>query len=283
MLASDLERPFGQSTGRGFSLTRFKIEISYRTLIMQQQDLLALYIGPGHIVTPKTLYEIGHVITNADPICGHLRWTDEYSYLIPQTASFSFDQHLTKQETRQISEFSLPITAFDGQTTQLPAAGLPHIHDRLRCAVFHGLPCRCPASVHFNAIRSCPRCHTDFTVSIVPDDRLGAGPEARFLALPTWKFLGDNYKSGSFWASHAKPASSKRVYGPAFMYGRFNPDGMDHNTYHPEDDDIQGRVALIRLARREQEVPPQYTAVDTGALSLAKTSSYDSTGSWETE
>ncbi|KAK3331722.1 hypothetical protein B0T19DRAFT_438605 [Cercophora scortea] len=37
-LAADLARPFGQSTGRGFSFTQFKIKGRYRTLITRQQD-----------------------------------------------------------------------------------------------------------------------------------------------------------------------------------------------------------------------------------------------------
>jgi len=72
-LAADLARPFGQSTGRGFSFTRFKMDGSYRTLIMRQQDGFTPYMGPGHTATPQTLYEIGHIVTHADPICGHLR------------------------------------------------------------------------------------------------------------------------------------------------------------------------------------------------------------------
>ena len=39
----------------------------------RQQDGFAPYMGPGHTATPQTLYEIGHIVTHADPICGHLR------------------------------------------------------------------------------------------------------------------------------------------------------------------------------------------------------------------
>lgn len=54
-LAGDLERPFGQSTGRGFSFTRFRIDHFYHTLIMRQRDAFAPWIGPGHTVSLRTL------------------------------------------------------------------------------------------------------------------------------------------------------------------------------------------------------------------------------------
>jgi hypothetical protein len=40
-LAGDLARPFGQSTGRGFSFTRFRVNHSYGTIVIRQQDAFA--------------------------------------------------------------------------------------------------------------------------------------------------------------------------------------------------------------------------------------------------
>ncbi|KAK4163770.1 hypothetical protein QBC43DRAFT_335180 [Cladorrhinum sp. PSN259] len=88
-LAADIARPFGQSTGRGFSFTRFRIHRGYQTLTMQQQDVYAPCIGSNHVAI--TLYEIGHIITDADPICRHLRWAEEYPFFITNLANFGLD------------------------------------------------------------------------------------------------------------------------------------------------------------------------------------------------
>jgi len=71
-LAADLARPFGQSTGRGFSFTRFRLDRGYRTLTMRQQDVWTPWMAPDHTATLRTLYEIGCILTYADPICQHL-------------------------------------------------------------------------------------------------------------------------------------------------------------------------------------------------------------------
>ena len=139
-LAADLTRPFGQSTGRGFSFTRFRIDRGYRTLTMRQQDVLATYLGPSHTATPLTLYEIGHTITHADPICRHLRWAEEYPFLVPNMARFVVNP-----------TSSLPMHAIAYETAPLQP-GQVDIHKRLRCALFHEADCNCLDSVAFAAL-----------------------------------------------------------------------------------------------------------------------------------
>lgn len=260
-LAADLTRPFGQSTGRGFSLTRFKMSGHYRTLIMCQQDVFAPRIGPGCAITPQTLYEISHVVTSADPICGHLRWSDEYPFLVLQMARFGLNQHLTEQEAHQVADFSQPIIVSNGQVTPF-SAETAHIHKRLRCALFHEPPCMCLDSVPFNAIRSCPRCHTDYTVSVVPD-AIPGWPEARLLVFTTWKFLGEGNERDHYWPSHMTSGPPKRIYRLGYVHWCFESQPQEDNTYGIDIGDIQARVALARQSQRE--ALPQYTAVETSS------------------
>ncbi|KAK1830685.1 hypothetical protein QBC39DRAFT_105869 [Podospora conica] len=271
-LAADLARPFGQSTGRGLSLTRFKIDNSYRTLLMRQQDVFAPWMGPGHTMTPQTLYEIDHLITNADPICRHLQWSEEYPFLVPQMASVGPVGHWTDEEARQLAEFSLPITALDGQTTAI-SAETSGIHKRLRCALLHKTPCTCPDSVPFSAVRSCPRCDTDFAVNIVPD-KVPGSPQARLLVFTTWKLLGDGSAGYRrlFWDPHTTSGSPNRSYSPGHAHFFFESQPRDSHTYSIDRGDIQARVSLARFAQRE--APPHYTDV-VEESSGAKTLFYD--------
>ena len=251
-LAADLVRPFGQSTGRGFSFTRFKIDGSYKTLIMRQQDVFAPYMGPGHTVTPQTLYEIGHVITHADPICGHLWWSEEYPFLIPHIASVGLDYKFSDDDPRQVTDFSLPITSLNGQNIPQLAASA-QIQKRLRCALFHAAHCMCADSVPFGAVRSCPRCHTDYAVSIVPDAVPG-WPEARLFVFTTWKFLGEGIAQDIYWSSHITSAPPRREYGLGYMHLYFESRPRQDYIYNINIEDTQARVALARLTRRD--VPP---------------------------
>jgi hypothetical protein len=162
-LAGDLARPFGQSTGRGFSFTRFRIHHGYRTLVMRQQDGFAPWIGPNRTVLLRTLYEIGRLVTYADPICGHLRWGEEYPFLVPNLANLSFYQRFSEDETRRITAFSLPITAFslpitalDNKVASLMAGETGNIHPRLRCALLHKTGCVCRDSIAFGSLYVLP-------------------------------------------------------------------------------------------------------------------------------
>jgi len=100
---ADLARLFGYLTGRGFSLTQFRTHGSYNTVSVRQRDVWSPWMGSSHTATLLTLYEIGHVITYADPICEHLRRTDEYPFLVMNIANFSLDQRLSKDRARQIT------------------------------------------------------------------------------------------------------------------------------------------------------------------------------------
>ena len=137
-------RPFGQSTGWGFSFTRFRMHRGYQTLTKRQQDVFAPWMGPGpnHPATIRTLYEIGYILTHADPICSHLQWAEEYPFLIPNMANFGLDP-----------TFSLPITALDLEPQAAPLLpGRAETHKRLWCALFHRADCECPDSIAFKAL-----------------------------------------------------------------------------------------------------------------------------------
>lgn len=270
-LAADLVRPFGQSTGRDFSFTHFKMDGGYRTLIMRQQDVFAPYMGPGHTVTPQTLYEMGHIITHADPICCHFRWSEEYAFLVPHMASVGLDYSFSDDDPRQVADFSLPITWLNGQNIpQLVASA--QIQKRLWCALFHAAPCMCADSVPFGAVKSCPRCHTDYAVSIVPDAVPG-WPEARLFVFTTWKFLDEGIALDIYWSSHMMLAPPERKYGLGYMHLCFESRPRQDYIYNINIEDTQARVALARLTRRG--VPPAYMVVE--ALNHAETPSLDGT------
>jgi len=264
-LAADLARPFGQSTGRGFSFTRFKIDSGYGTLIMRQQDVFAPYMGPDHTATPQTLYEIGHIMTHADPICGHLRWSEEYPFLVPHMAGVGLDSKLGDEDARRLGDFSLPITWLNDQNMvplERLAASAP-IPKRLWCALFHAAPCMCADSVPFGVVRSCPRCHTDYAVNVVPDAVPG-WPKARLFVFTTWKFLGNGIAKCNYWSSHMTSAPPKRRYGLGYMHFCFESRPSQDYVYNINIEETQARVVLARLTRRD--VPPAYTAGDSESL-----------------
>ncbi|KAK0719175.1 hypothetical protein B0H67DRAFT_660556 [Lasiosphaeris hirsuta] len=124
---------------------------------MRQQDVLATYIGPNHTATPLTLYEIGHTLSHTDPIYRHLRWAQEYPFLVPNMARFGVDP-----------TFSLPMNALAYETAPLQP-GQVDMHKRLRCALLHEADYDCLDSVAFAALRYCPHCYTDYAINIVPD------------------------------------------------------------------------------------------------------------------
>lgn len=155
-LAGDLERPFGQSTGRGFSFTRFRIDHFYHTLIMRQRDAFAPCIG-GQTVSLRTLCEISHLITYADPICGHLRWEEEYPFLVPnlENLGLEMDKRFGEADNR-IPAFSPPFTALDNQLAPLTEEETVNIHPRLRCALLHKTGCSCRDSIAYGSLYVLP-------------------------------------------------------------------------------------------------------------------------------
>ncbi|KAK3349833.1 hypothetical protein B0T25DRAFT_549043 [Lasiosphaeria hispida] len=247
-LAADLTRPFGQSTGRGFSFTRFRIERGYQTLTMRQQDVLATYIGPNHTATPLTLYEIGHTLTYADPICRHLRWAEEYPFLVPNMAKFGVDP-----------TFSLPINALAYKTAPLQP-GQVDMHKRLRCALFHEADCDCLDSVAFAALRCCPHCYTDYTINIVPDVAPGRS-KGRLLVFTTWKCLGYGNSDTRCWKTHQKSEPPNRWHGFGHAMWTFEWSDDHCPAMHKINaKEVQHCVASVR-ERQRVEAPPRYTDV----------------------
>ncbi|KAK5651939.1 hypothetical protein OQA88_11481 [Cercophora sp. LCS_1] len=277
-MAADLARPFGQSTGRGFSFTRFKVQFHSRSVIMRQQDVWAPAMGPGHTATLQTLYEIGHLITH---ICRHFRWGDKYPFLVPHMPSFGLDQNFGDDEVtlRQITSFLLPIDALNGHTAPLLSAK-EYIHKRLRCALFHfhGAGCECPDSIAFNAVRSCPRCNTDFTVSVTPDT-VSAGPEGRLLVFTTWKSLGNGKPYPGDWESHltSSPSNRPSAHGLNQIYFEVWP--RHDFVYKINLKEIQQRVTLVRESRTQRDAPPEHTAA-AGPASLPTQGEKEGSG-WE--
>ena len=144
-LAGDLARPFGQSTGRGFSFTRFRIDHPYSSVVMRQRDAFAPWIGPDHTVSLRTLYEIGHLVTHADPICGHLRWEEEYPFLVPTLANLGLYLRFSEDETRRITDLG-------NEVAPLMAEEAANMHPRLRCALLHKTGCICRDSIVFGSL-----------------------------------------------------------------------------------------------------------------------------------
>lgn len=150
-LAGDLERPFGQSTGRGFSFTRFRIDHHYHTLVMRQRDAFAPWIGPDHTVSLRTLYEICRLVTHADPICGYLRWEEEYPFLVPNLANLSLHQRFNEDDPRRITDLDRDSCPFMPEETV-------NMHPRLRCALLHKTGCSCRDSIAFGSLCVLPPC-----------------------------------------------------------------------------------------------------------------------------
>ncbi|KAK4442170.1 hypothetical protein QBC34DRAFT_499874 [Podospora aff. communis PSN243] len=107
--------------------------------------------------------------------------------------------------------------------------------------------------VPFSAVRSCPRYHTDYAVSIVPDAVPG-WPEARLFVFTTWKFVGEGDARDIYWSSHMTSGPPRREYGLGYMHLCFESRPMHDYVYNINIEDNQARVALARLTRRD--VPP---------------------------
>ena len=119
---------------------------------MRQQDVWAAPPGRAHtgITLRRTLYEIGRIITHADPICGHLRWAEEYSFLVPnKMPSFDLGQgSLISQNQDQDGGKNAAAAAaplLRGEVDEI-------IHGRLLCALLHQAGCKCPDSIAFGAL-----------------------------------------------------------------------------------------------------------------------------------
>jgi len=170
-------------------------------------------------------------------------------------ASCGLGHQFCHKDARQVADFSLPITALNGQTTPRLAEKETPVHKRLRCALFHEATCICPDSISFSAVRSCPRCHTDYAVNIVPDAVPG-WPGVRLLVFTTWKFLGEGNPRDHYWRSHSTSALPHRIYGLGYMYSTYESRPSRDYVYKINIEDIQARVTLARLTRTD--VLPEY-------------------------
>jgi hypothetical protein len=232
-------------------------------------------MGLGHTATLRTLYQIGHIVTHADPICRYLRWKDEYPFFIANIASFGLDRLFSEEKVNQITSFSLPLTALDDQTCPL-LTEKTQIHERLRCALLElqavcvkgafrstsctylSLPPPLALPKRYTAVlipprRSCPRRHTDYAVSVVPDAD-PSQPEGRLLVFTTWKGLGDGSSNDRFWKSHQMSAPPEgRIYGFGYMRWFFDKlDSFNDITYRVDAEEIHQCVALARSKWRNE-------------------------------
>lgn len=119
--------------------------------MMRQQDALTPFMGLGNTCSLRTFYEIGYILTHTDPICRHVRWEQEYPFLVPDMARFGLEDLFTKQDAEQAKTFSLPLAALHSYTSPL-LAEKDRIHPRLRCALFHKENCDCEDSIAFGAV-----------------------------------------------------------------------------------------------------------------------------------
>ncbi|KAK0639843.1 hypothetical protein B0T16DRAFT_423804 [Cercophora newfieldiana] len=224
---------------------------------MLQEDVFAPSMGPDNTATLGTFYEIGRLLTRADPICKHLRWEDEYPFLLPDMAGFGLHQRFSGDEAHQIATFSFPRAAALNHHETLP--GHVNIHKRLRCALFHKTDCACPDSIAFGTLKFCPRCYTDFAINIVPDTTPGRPERRRFLVFTTWKCLGNGSPTSFYWKPHMTSAEPERSYRAGHAQWCFGSESSSDNTHKTDVDEIHRRVASIRESR--MELPPEYTAV----------------------
>ncbi|KAK0641978.1 hypothetical protein B0T16DRAFT_461999 [Cercophora newfieldiana] len=198
-MIADVQRPFNTTSTRGRSNTTFHFEKHYEWVLMKQQNMwfpdLTL---DNNTVTLKTLYEIGHTISNADRICRHLSWAQEYHYLVPQMRNFPPKRYRFPKVWDQALRYVLPIGDMGNETEPLPDV-VTDIDERLRCALLHKVGCRCLAGVHWGAVKSCPICYTDYAFNVVPCATNFSG---RVFVFTSWKCLGRGTRNWFYWSTH---------------------------------------------------------------------------------
>ncbi|KAK3357262.1 hypothetical protein B0T25DRAFT_538678 [Lasiosphaeria hispida] len=191
-MASDLAPPFVLEARRGFSDIKFHFDIGRKSLLMKQENIWIPSVNPesAGTVSLRTRNEIGHITTHAESICKHCRWDQEYSFLVPQMADLAGTEPLPDAPSK-----------------------LP---ERMRCALFHEVGCQCWDSAFSGAVKSCPRCHTDyaFTVAEAP-----GVPGGRCFVFTSWKNMGNGAKGDRYWESHASGKNlALRVDRPGQVY-----------------------------------------------------------------
>ncbi|KAK3363806.1 hypothetical protein B0T25DRAFT_54046 [Lasiosphaeria hispida] len=249
---------------------------------MRQRDVWSPWMGSSHTATLRTLYEIGHFITHADPICEHLRWPDEYPLFVLNMANFSLDQRFSKEKARQITTFTLPITALDSEITSLLPESV-FMHKRLQCGLLHRVDCMCldtsrlapcaylatyplsNASTLTGRRKFCPRCYTDYAVNIAPDAAPGR-PDGRMLVFTAWKCLCNGTKRSHYWRSHLTSANPERDYAPGHAHWSYEA-GPSHPLKHEINvAEIQRFIASARSSPRVSPLEYSYAAVARAGL-----------------
>ncbi|KAK1753546.1 hypothetical protein QBC47DRAFT_45855 [Echria macrotheca] len=275
-MTADLTRPFGQSTGRGFSFTRFRAVshknlkgITYRDglsiqLYMRQQDVWEPQMGPDGIPTLQTLYEIGHILVHADPICQHLRWDAQYPLLVQDMSKFRLDQYFGNSKDERSAYYLLPRDTLNGEVDSL----LPYrekVSKVLQCVLLHPVGCVCGESIELNVINTCEECYTDYAVRVLPGSVPGH-PERRFLVFTTWKCLGNGSPASKEWRSHQTLMSSRhnalrRLSDYASVQQAFEAPALKNRWEIFDAARTQKDVSLARERRSQREALPAYSDV----------------------
>lgn len=116
--------PFG--LGQGFSNTWFRFEPEFSDLLMKQESIWIseLPVENHDMLEKGMLYDIRALLRDAQPICEHCKWDEEYGFLVRRTKFVSLEL---------------------GHRMAMP--------DRLQCALFHKVVgCQCRDSSHFAAV-----------------------------------------------------------------------------------------------------------------------------------
>lgn len=134
-------------------------------------------------------------ITFAD-MCGGKR---TYYSLVPRMADFPVEA--ADKSKAGIRVFELPTMALHNKVRELPDSS--KVNRRLGCALFHAIRCQCRESIHWGAVKSCPRCYTDYAFNVI---RMPGGPHElpgndRCFVFTTWKHV-NGAEEDKYWRSH---------------------------------------------------------------------------------
>ncbi|KAM7189013.1 hypothetical protein V8F20_010316 [Naviculisporaceae sp. PSN 640] len=214
----------------------------------------------GKIDTVRNLYEIGCYVRWAPRICDHRRWNTEYPFLLTNAPDLKASSQKTRKGsfwTRQkivdlktaFQDFAVDPEHFHGPAGDEVVTGT--MDARLRCALHHhhGPHHPCPDSTQFGFVRSCDRCDTDFTFTVVTEEvRVGGEKETKrqenLLVFTAWKNMGPGIdrEEDLVWQAHISGtknssdlARSTDFLWPYTQYGKLegSPGEYGHHVYKP--------------------------------------------------
>ncbi|KAK4161400.1 hypothetical protein QBC43DRAFT_357960 [Cladorrhinum sp. PSN259] len=188
------QRPFNLESDRGFTSTAFHLNRNHTCLLMKNEDVWVPSVmspsgsGERPRITFQTVYEVGHTILHAEPICHHRSWDTEYPFLI----------------SGAFVSYSAPIDSSAASGYSSKIMDPKHLPEQLECALTHDNGCLCSASTYWGAVRSCPCCFTDYAISVVP---VPGGPIwKRAIIFTSWKNFGQGHpvevEVDEYWDSH---------------------------------------------------------------------------------